>query len=115
MPRLWNRPNKHALRRAADCVGERASHMVHSPLRVATQLLTQPNLPNGQASNPGSSFQVAGQPPTMPWRGLYPDLFARPDAQGIPGPLWEMNHVEVNHQGGDDLQVVIHFRKMRPS
>lgn len=74
---------------------------------------TLPNLPNGQAGNPSASFQAAGQPPTMPWRDLHPDVFATPDAQGVPGPLWRLIYAALDYEGGDDLRVVIHFRRIR--
>lgn len=78
----------------------------------------QPNVPVGQAAgNPGPSSQVAGQPPTvasLAWDEVYPNICARPDEQGIPGPLWQLVDVAVNQPGGDDLYVITHFKKTRP-
>jgi hypothetical protein len=50
----------------------------------------------------------------MAWlQGLHPEVYARPDEQGIPrGPCWELFHAAVEYQGGDDLRVVIHFKKI---
>ncbi|KAF8499000.1 hypothetical protein F5888DRAFT_129356 [Russula emetica] len=72
-----------------------------------------PNVPSGQAGIPGANFQVAGQPATMTWQDLHPEIFARPDAHGIPGPLWELSYASLDYQGGDDVRVVIHFRRIR--
>jgi hypothetical protein len=72
----------------------------------------QPNVPSGQAGNQSASFQV-GQPPTMTWHDLRPEVFARPDAQGIPGPLWQLIDAALDYEGGDDLRVVIQFRRIR--
>lgn len=78
----------------------------------------QPNVPtgNGQAGtgNPATIFQVADQPPAMPWRDLHPDVFARPNEQGH-GPLWRLVYAALDYEGGDDLRVVIHFRRIRPT
>ncbi len=83
---------------------------------VFTQLHSlQPNMPSGQVGHQSTSFQIAGQPPTsMRWPGQ-PHLnpFAVPDAQGIPGPLWQMSRSDLHYEGGDDLCVVIHFKKIR--
>jgi len=49
----------------------------------------------------------------MAWHDRHPEIFARPDAQGIPGPLWELVDAAVDYAGSDDLRVVIHFRKIR--
>ena len=76
----------------------------------------QPNVPS-QAGNPSASYQVAGQPPTVAWpdwQNLHPNIFARPNAQGIPGPLWQLFNAAVEYQGGEDLRVLIHFKKVQP-
>jgi hypothetical protein len=51
----------------------------------------------------------------MTLHGLRPEVYARPNEQGIPGPLWELIYADLDYQGGDDLRVIIHFRKTRPS
>jgi hypothetical protein len=74
----------------------------------------QPNVPNGQAGtgNPSASFPVTDQPPT--WYDRHPNVFARPDAQGIPAPVtWRLIYASIDYEDGDDLRVVIHFRKIR--
>lgn len=47
------------------------------------------------------------------WQDLHPDIFARPNAQGIPGPLWQLFNAAVEYQGGEDLRVLIHFKKVQ--
>jgi hypothetical protein len=75
----------------------------------------QPNVPVGQAAgNPGPSFQIAGQPPAWAWDEVRPNICARPDEQGIPGPLWQLVNVAVEQPGGDDLYVITHYKKSRP-
>ena len=85
------------------------------PSELPLNTSRQPTVSSGRAGtgNPGASFQVTGQPPTMAWHDRHPEIFARPDAQGIPGPLWELVDAAVDYAGSDDLRVVIHFRKIR--
>ena len=86
------------------------------PFELPLNSALQPNVPNGQAGtgNPSASFQVADQPQT--WYDRHPEVFARPDAQGNPEPsahIWRLFFASLDYDGGDDLRVVIHFRKIR--
>ncbi len=76
----------------------------------------QPNMHvhSERADDPGASFHVASMVQAMtspPY--LYPEVYARPGAQGIPGPLWELSNSTLDYEGGDDLCVVIYFKKSR--
>lgn len=66
---------------------------------------------HSEQTGPSTSF--VGQPPTCPpnFRLFDPDVYARPDARGIPGPLWELSDVRLDYRGGDYAGVYIVFKK----
>jgi hypothetical protein len=84
------------------------------PSELSLNSSLQPNVPRANeqaAGNPGASIQVANQPPSMAWHDLYPNICARPNAQGIPPPLWDLFNVAVDQRGDDDLHVIVHFKR----
>jgi hypothetical protein len=44
-----------------------------------------------------------------------PEVLARPNEQGNPGPSWQLADADLEYEGGDDLRVIIHFRRTPPS
>jgi len=47
---------------------------------------------------------------------VWPEVFTTgmPNAQGTPGFFWQLIDADVEYEGGDDLRVIIYFRR-RPS
>lgn len=61
----------------------------------------------------GQATGFIGQSPSRPpnFRLSHPDVSARPDARGIPSPLWELFEVKLDYIGGDYARVCIVFKK----
>ena len=76
----------------------------------------QPNAQGEQPWGPGASFTghpAAPTDSTCPPNFQPPQVYARPNAQGIPSPTWQLSQSWIDYEGGEDLRLIILFKKIQ--
>jgi hypothetical protein len=76
----------------------------------------QPNTQGGQPWEPGASFTghpAAPTASTCPPNFQPSQVYARPSAQGIFAPTWQLSQSWINYEGGEDLRLIILFKKIQ--
>ena len=100
---------------ADDCKSD--SHIVAGNGVSPFNFKLQSNVHSGQTREAGATFiehptSVVPYPPSLSVQPPSPGIYARPNAQGIPAPIWQLSQSWVDYEGGDDLYVVTLFKKV---
>jgi hypothetical protein len=78
----------------------------------------QSNVHSGQTREAEATFtehpaSIGSYPPSLSVQPPSPRVYARPNAQGIPTPIWQLSQSWVDYDGGEDLYVITLFKKVR--
>jgi len=86
--------------------------MIISPFNFTSQQTVHV----GQTETAGATF-TEHPPEQTPYHPRVqpppPQVYAMPNAQGIPTPIWQLSQTWIDYEGGDDLRLTILFKKVR--